>query len=157
MKTFRISILMSLALAAGTQAWAQSPSAAPAPTTQASPAPAPLSKRERIELCKKKQGISLDPADPRPLFLGGRGGTNKKPTLLHGRPPTSLHQTRGKGIVEVIIDEDGCIRHIRVLKASENLDAQALEAVQEWVFQPAMKDGHPVRIYYVLTIEAQIR
>jgi TonB family protein len=157
MKILRISTLASLALTVGAPVWAQSPAVAPAPTAQASPAPAPLSKRERIELCQKKKDVPLEPTDPQPLYLGGKDGTISRPTLLHGERPTSFSRATGKGIVEVIIDEDGCIRQIRVLKASRNLDAQALEAVQRWVFQPAMKDGHPVRVYYVLTIEAQIR
>lgn len=157
MKILWISVLASLALAVGPQAWAQSPSASPAPAAQATPASVPLSKQERIELCKKKKDVPLDPADPQPLYLGGKDGTISKPTLLHGERPTSFFRATGKGIVEVIIDEDGCVRQIRVLKASRNLDAQALETVQRWVFQPAMKDGHPVRIYYVLTIDAQIR
>ncbi|MFL6259311.1 MAG: energy transducer TonB [Thermoanaerobaculia bacterium] len=154
MKTFRISILMSLALAAGTQAWAQSPSAAPAPTAQASPAPASLSKRERIELCKKKRGIPLDPADPRPLFIDGKDGTISKPTLLQGKPLTNVYGVTGRGVVEVIIDEDGCVRHTRILK---NLNAEMVKGLEQWVFQPAMKDGHPVRIYYYLTVNSEAR
>lgn len=157
MKIITVSILISLALAVEARAGAQSPSSSPAPTAQASPAPVPLSKRERIELCRKKKDVPLEPTDPQPLFLGGKDGTISRPTLLHGERPTSSSRATGKGIVEVIIDEDGCTRQIRILKASKNLDAQALEAVQRWVFQPAMKDGHPVRVYYVLTIEAQIR
>lgn len=45
MKILTVSVLTSLTLIVGAQAWAQSPATSTAPTAQASPAPAPLSKR----------------------------------------------------------------------------------------------------------------
>ena len=149
MKIFQVSILTSLALIVGTQAWAQSPATAPA---QAGPAPAPLSKRERIELCKKKMGVPLDPAESSPVRADGADGKVTRPTILYQVPPRFVG-SRGRVVVEAVIDEDGCVRQSRVLQsAGRDLDTEAMQSIQQWVFLPAMRDGRPVKVYYVLTV-----
>jgi len=47
----------------------------------------------------------------------------------------------------LIVDETGPAQIIRVVRGLGNgLDAKALEAVQQWRFQPARKDGKPVNV-----------
>lgn len=155
MRTLRISILTSLALVVGSQVWAQSPAMSPAPTAQAGPAPAPLSKRERIKLCENKRNAPLAPEESQPLSLNGQGGMISRPTLLHSVPPSGAAGTRGKVIIEATIDEDGCVRQLKLVQTGgQRLDAAALEAMKQWVFLPAMKDGRPVAVLYDLTIES---
>lgn len=155
MRTLRISILTSLALVVGSQVWAQSPATSPAPTAQASPTPAPLSKKERIKLCQQKQGAPLEPAESQSLSLDRPGGTVSRPTLIHSVPPSEAAGTRGKVIIEATIDEDGCVRQVKLVQTGgQRLDAAALKAIQQWVFLPAMKDGRPVAVFYDLTIES---
>ncbi len=58
-----------------------------------------------------------------------------------------LAKTQGKCILWLIVDETGHPRNIRVVRGLGNgLDAKAIEAVQQWRFQPAMKDGKPVNV-----------
>jgi protein TonB len=58
-----------------------------------------------------------------------------------------LAKTQGKCILWLIVDETGKPRNIRVVRGLGNgLDAKAIEAVQQWRFQPAMKDGKPVNV-----------
>lgn len=58
-----------------------------------------------------------------------------------------LAKTQGKCILWLIVDETGRPRNIRVVRGLGNgLDAKAIEAVQQWRFQPAMKDGKPVNV-----------
>jgi TonB family protein len=141
MKIFPVSVLTSLALIVVTQAWAQQ-----------SLAPAPLSKRERIELCKKKMGVPLDSAESPPLRIDGADGKVSRPTILYQVPPRFVG-SRGRVVVEAILDEDGCVRQPRVLQdAGRDLDAEAIHSIERWVFLPAMRDGRPVKVYYVLTV-----
>ena len=47
----------------------------------------------------------------------------------------------------LIVDDQGRPRDIRVVRGlGFGLDAKAIEAVKQWRFQPAMKDGHPVNV-----------
>lgn len=61
----------------------------------------------------------------------------------------------GKVVAETIIDVDGQPKHCRVLDMQGGgpaMEYAALDAFREWRFDPARKDGKPVRVYYVLTV-----
>jgi protein TonB len=61
-------------------------------------------------------------------------------------------------IVEAIIDENGRVTNVKVLKGLPmGLDRSAVEAVQRWRFKPAMFQGRPVKVYYVLTVNFQVQ
>jgi TonB family protein len=158
MKILRISMLVSLALTVGAQAWAQSPSAAPAPTAQATPAPVPLSKRERIELCKKKRGVPLEPAETQPLHVEDSEGKITRPTIIYNVKPRFTGST-GTVVVEAVIDEDGCVRQAKIVQSqtdNRSVDVAALRAVEQWVFLPATREGRPVQVFYTLMFNTRI-
>jgi periplasmic protein TonB len=56
-------------------------------------------------------------------------------------------KTQGMCILWLIVDDKGVPRNIRVVRGlGFGLDAKAIEAVKQWRFQPAMKDGRPVNV-----------
>jgi TonB family protein len=56
-------------------------------------------------------------------------------------------KTQGTCILWMIVDETGHPRNIHVVRGlGYGLDAKAIEAVQLWRFQPALKDGKPVNV-----------
>lgn len=56
-------------------------------------------------------------------------------------------KTQGTCILWLIVDDHGNPRDIRVVRGlGHGLDAKAIEAVKQWRFQPAEKDGHPVNV-----------
>lgn len=58
-----------------------------------------------------------------------------------------LAKTQGTCILWLIVDESGRPRNIRVVRGlGFGLDAKAIQAVQQWRFQPALKDGRPVNV-----------
>jgi protein TonB len=58
-----------------------------------------------------------------------------------------LAKTQGTCILWLIVDEKGQPRNIRVVRGlGYGLDAKAIQAVQQWRFQPALKDGKPVNV-----------
>ena len=49
-----------------------------------------------------------------------------------------------------VIDENGAVQDVTVQKSGgEMFDANATRAVQEWRYQPATKNGVPVRIRWI--------
>jgi TonB family protein len=142
MRIFRIFRLAALASMMGALAWAQSPGPAPA-----------LSKRERIELCKKKQGTPLEPSATPPQHVDEKAEITR-PKILHLVKPRSTGSS-GTAVVEAVIDEDGCVRQTRVLQSGgKSMDDEAVRSVEQWVFQPATQNGRPVSVFYVLTVNA---
>jgi periplasmic protein TonB len=56
-------------------------------------------------------------------------------------------KTEGTCILWMIVDQQGHPRDIRVVRGlGFGLDARAIEAVKQWKFQPALKDGQPVNV-----------
>jgi periplasmic protein TonB len=56
-------------------------------------------------------------------------------------------KTEGTCILWMIVDQQGHPRDIRVVRGlGFGLDARAIEAVKQWRFQPALKDGQPVNV-----------
>lgn len=58
-----------------------------------------------------------------------------------------LARTQGTCILWLIVDSEGHPRDIRVIRGlGFGLDTKAIEAVKQWRFQPALKDGKPVNV-----------
>jgi protein TonB len=80
------------------------------------------------------------------------GGGISAPTAVNTPDPeyteeARIAKTQGKCILWLIVDETGKPRNIKVVRGlGYGLDAKAVEAVQQWRFQPALKDGKPVNV-----------
>jgi periplasmic protein TonB len=56
-------------------------------------------------------------------------------------------KTQGTCVLWLIVDEQGNPRDIRVVRGlGYGLDARAIDAVKQWRFRPALKDGRPVNV-----------
>lgn len=90
------------------------------------------------------------------------GGDITRPEKISGAPPVYTELARrarvtGTVITEAIIDEQGDVVNVRVLKGLPmGLDKAAVDAVTTWKFKPALKDGQPVKVYYVLTVNFHV-
>jgi len=66
-------------------------------------------------------------------------------------------RVQGVVIAQAIIDHDGCVESIQVLKGLHpDLDQNAIDAMKRWVFRPAEVDGEPVKVYYNLTVNFRL-
>jgi protein TonB len=61
----------------------------------------------------------------------------------------------GSVILEAIVDPEGRIESLRVLRSHGLLDRAATEAVQQWRYSPVLLDGRPVR--FILTVVVTFR
>lgn len=72
------------------------------------------------------------------------------PVLLHKVEPDYSEEARkvkfqGTVLLSVEIDEQGRVRSLRVTRpVGLGLDEKAMEAVRQWRFKPAVKDGKPI-------------
>jgi TonB family protein len=147
------------------QSWAAAAVAAHGYLEQAGPDGTAL-KEARVLLCRARTHL---PDEPPPAGSGEIpepkrfGGEVKRPEILFQPKPEYSSEARraltnGTVIVETIIDEDGCVRDVKVLKElSHGLTESAVEAVQSWVFLPATLGGRPVKVYYVLTVNFRVQ
>ena len=90
------------------------------------------------------------------------GGDVRKPEKVFAPAPRYTEIARkarvqGVVIVQAIIDEQGDVTDVKVLKALPmGLDEAAVETVRTWKFKPATLNGKPVEVYYNLTVNFRL-
>jgi protein TonB len=93
------------------------------------------------------------PATRAPVRVGGQ---IQAPTLIHRvepyYPPTAVDaRLQGLVILEAIVDRDGKVAEVKVLRsASPLLDREAVLAVKQWRYSPLVLNGQRER--FVLTV-----
>lgn len=121
--------------------WQGGPAAAPAltmPGTVSLPS-APTAK-------PPAQAAPKPPAGP--VHIGGDVEAAKLIYAPHPTYPQIAISTRSQGTVhlEAIIAADGKIRNLRLLSGPPLLVRAALDAVQQWKYQPTLLNGMPVEV-----------
>jgi TonB family protein len=87
------------------------------------------------------------------------GGGVSPPRQIYAPEPEFSEEARkakyqGVCTLGLIVGTDGRPSNIRVLNSlGMGLDEKAIEAVKSWKFEPAMKDGHPVRVEIAVEVD----
>ena len=100
---------------------------------------------------------ALDPAEPLPV-----GGNVLAPvviTQVQPRYPELAKRMGVQGLVvlEAVINTEGRIEAVKILRGQPLLDEAAIEAVQHWRFRPGTLNGRPVTVYFTLTVNFILR
>jgi TonB family protein len=93
-----------------------------------------------------------------PLRVGGnikapkriRGGVPAYPQLAFGA------RAEGVVILEVVIDATGKVGNVRVVRGVPALDAFAVEAVKQWVYEPTVVSGVAVPVVTTVTVSFRL-
>jgi TonB family protein len=141
----RLAAYLLILTAAGLPGLAQEPSQAP-PEEQSADS-SQMHDTQRIALCMSKAKKPLEPSDVETV----RRSTTVQPNPFHS-PWPQVGRKEGRVMVEMIIDEDGCVREAKILQSTKKkLDAAVLEAVKQWVYRPIKVDGQSVRVRNFVT------
>ncbi len=98
------------------------------------------------------------PAPPEPEGPIMVGGEVNKPEKIYAPQPQYTEIARkarlqGLVIVQAIIDKNGEVTNVKVLKGLVmGLSEAAVSAIKQWKFKPATLRGKPVDVYYNLTV-----
>lgn len=90
------------------------------------------------------------------------GGDITPPRLIHKVEPAYTEEAKdakiaGTAKLGVIIESDGLASEVKVLESLDpGLDANAILAVKQWRFEPATKDGKPVRVSAVIEVNFKL-
>lgn len=91
------------------------------------------------------------------------GGDVKPPEKVSAPSPQYTEIARkariqGVVIVEAIIDKEGNVTNVKILKGLPmGLDSAASDAVSKWKFRPATLNGKPVAVIYNLTVNFRLQ
>ncbi len=101
------------------------------------------------------------PAEPTgPIRVGGDVKPPEKVVFPSPQYTEIARKARIQGvvIVEAIIDKEGNVTNVKVLKGLPmGLDQSAVDAVKRWKFRPATLNGKPVAVIYNLTVNFQLQ
>jgi TonB family protein len=64
---------------------------------------------------------------------------------------------QGNVLAEIVVNEAGLVTDAKIVRSIPLLDEAALQAVQNWRFEPAMVDGHSVPVRMVVTVNFTTR
>lgn len=90
------------------------------------------------------------------------GGSVRPPVAIFTPDPEFSEEARkakfsGNVVVSLIVDANGKPRNVHALRGvGMGLDEKAVEAVQQYKFKPALKDGKPVAVYLNVEVNFQI-
>ena len=85
------------------------------------------------------------------------GGEVKAPALIHRVEPeypllAVRARVQGVVILEAIVDRQGRIEDVRVLRSIPLLDRAAIAAVKQWRYSPLLVSGQPERFVLTVTV-----
>ncbi|MBL8232983.1 MAG: TonB family protein [Bryobacterales bacterium] len=115
--------------------------------------------RERADGIRKAIAVAAPPTPSEGILK--IGGDVAPPSLIHKVEPAYSEEARaakfqGTVVVAVEISADGVPQRLRVLRGlGLGLDEKALDAIAQWRFKPASKEGQPVAV--AATIEVNFR
>ncbi|MDP2915400.1 MAG: energy transducer TonB, partial [Candidatus Aminicenantes bacterium] len=99
------------------------------------------------------------------------GGTSGAPLKLASAPapklikqvdpiyPEAARKARVEGvvIVEATIDIYGRVQSVKVLRSIPPLDQAAIDAVKQWVYEPAILNGKPILVSFTVTVRFTLK
>jgi protein TonB len=85
------------------------------------------------------------------------GGAIGQPTLLSRvgpvYPPLAVQaHVEGVVVLEALVDREGHVEDVRVLRSIPLLDRAAMDAVRQWRYAPLLVEGHPARFLLAVTV-----
>lgn len=94
------------------------------------------------------------PPPPRPIHLHSGMQAPRKTVDVPPEYPALARNAHAQGVVilEAVIDAQGVVTSVRVLRSIPLLDKAAVEAVQQWRFTPARLNNEPVPVVMTVTV-----
>ena len=96
----------------------------------------------------------LPPMPAVPIRVGGEVKEPKK--LKHVNPVypevAVAARVHGSVILECIVNRQGRVTDVKILRGIPLLDVAAVEAVRQWAYTPTLKDGVPVSVIMTVTV-----
>ena len=96
-----------------------------------------------------EKGILILEDDERPRLIKRKEPVYPKAAIKDG--------TEGEILLQVTIDKKGQVEKVKILKSIPALDDAAVEAVKQWVYEPYLVDGEPVKVAFNVKVIFQLK
>jgi len=117
-------------------------------------------------------GVTYEVTDPRrvevrPALLAGMDGVTLPVLIPESKVkpvyPEKEREERieGRVILQALIDATGAVRDLEALNVTpagnEAFPQSAIDAVGQWRYEPATRDGEPVDVYFTIRVDFQLK
>ena len=90
------------------------------------------------------------------------GGVVREPRKIKDVPPVypelaKRARIQGVVILECVINPQGRVENVKVLRGLATLDEPAVEAVRQWTYTPTLVDGVPTSVVMTVTVNFLLR
>ena len=94
-----------------------------------------------------------------PIRVGGDIKTPRKVKQVPAvyPPVASLLWVQGMVLLEVVVDTQGRVSTVRVLRSIALLDQAAMESVRQWKYEPTLLDGRPVPVAMTVSMTFNLK
>ena len=95
----------------------------------------------------------------REIFLAGTDGVTNPEVIPRSKVlPVFPPKFRGRGqvILQIVVEVNGAVSEISVIRCDrpgKGLEKSAANAVKQWRYKPALKDGKPVPVYFTVVMD----
>jgi protein TonB len=108
------------------------------------------------------EGPSLTPQPPPPVKPRPVGGDIRPPERLAFKAPAypplaQAARIEGTVILEAVIDAQGVVQDVTILRSVPMLDRAAIDAVKQWRYSPTRLNGVAIPIVMSVTVTFSIR
>ena len=93
-----------------------------------------------------------------PVRVGAQVKEPRKLRHVTPRYPEIARAARVQGVVvlECLIDEQGRVKEVKLLRGLPLLDQAAIEAVKQWLYTPTLLNGVPVPVVMTVTVNFRL-
>ncbi len=108
-------------------------------------------------------GSVLPALEARPQPAPVRVGGDLRPPLklVHVAPVypalATAARVQGSVVLDCVIDQDGRVASVRVLRSQPLLEAAAVDAVRQWRYRPTLLNGVRVSVLLTVTVDFRLR
>lgn len=107
-------------------------------------------------------GLPLASPPPPPPAAVRVGGQIKAPKLVHSVPPVypelaAQARLTAMVIMEALVDTQGRVRGVQVLRGAPLFDDAAIAAVKQWRYQPLLLNGVPTEFILTVTVKFNLK
>jgi TonB family protein len=119
------------------------------------------------------RGTGLGEGDGSGIGSGSNGGTGggpyrpgsgiTPPSLIKEVKPDYTEEARRRGVtgdveLEIVVRRDGSVGDVRLMRGlGSGLDQRAIDAVRQWRFSPALRQGAAVDVAVEVAVEFKLR
>ena len=123
----------------------------------ADPAPTAPARSAPVAVASAPAGSAPDPLVAAAVFDTTDDSVTPPVTLNRRFPqvPAGRYETRrnNEGLVEAVVSATGHVETVKLIHPPNTIhESMILSAIKTWQFQPATKDGHPVRYRQLITV-----